>query len=248
HFEPLTGDLTRIGWYPENAYGWRIPDHRVIPPLAETGRLDGAYDILALGDSFTVDEWDRPGSNWPHFLARDTGLRIGVFDSEIVSLDALLAGAAYRGHPPAALVYEIVERSFVPRRPAGGGGECAAEAATPRTGLALKPVERDPVPIIRAQTRPWDDWPASYAINFLVQNGIRRLRGHETTTAVLLELAPDGLFSSRQDRGLLVYGEDFNKFGWMPASWDAAACDLVRLQNRVQANGRTAFLAMIVPD
>ena len=74
------------------------------------------------------------------------------------------------------------------------------------------------------------------------------LRGHETTSAVRLEMTEDGLFSSRHDRGLLVYAEDFNKLGWRSADWDAAICDLVRLQDRVQANGRTAFLAMVVPD
>jgi SGNH hydrolase-like domain, acetyltransferase AlgX len=248
HFEPLTGDLTRIGWYAENAYGWTLPDHRMLPPLAEKGRLDGAYDIVAFGDSFTVDEWDRPGSNWPHFLARETGLRIGVFDAGLLALDAILAGEGYRRHPPAVFVYEIVERSLVPRHGSGGPRDCAAAAPTPTPRLAPRPLGQEPAAVERLRERAWDDWPASYAINFLLQNAIRRLRGHETTTAVLLELREEGLFSSHENRGLLVYGEDFNKFGWKDEDWDAASCGLLRMQNRVQADGRTAFLAMVVPD
>jgi hypothetical protein len=247
-FEPLTGDLTRIGWYDETAFGWHQPDHRFIPPLAEAGRLDGAYDIVAIGDSFTVDEADRIGADWPHFLARDTGLRIGVFDSGIDPLDKLLASPVYRAHPPAALVYEIVERSFVPEHRGGGTAKCAASSTTPRAGLAIAPRAVAPAPVIRTTRWKWDDWPASYAINYVLQNTLRRLRGHETTTAVRLEMIEDGLFSSRHERGLLVYAEDFNKLNWRSADWDAAICDLMRLQDRVQANGHTAFLAMVVPD
>jgi hypothetical protein len=247
-FEPLSGDLTRIGWYAENEFGPSLPDHRFAVPLAEAGRLDGAYDIVAVGDSFTVDEADRVGADWPHFLARDTGLRVATFDSGIDPLETVLKSSVYRDHPPAALIYEIVERSFVPAHRGGGADDCAAKLPTPRPALALAPLAIEPRQLRRPTGRRWDDWPASYAINYLLQNAIRRMRGHETTTAVRLELSQDGLFSSRNGRGLLVYAEDFNKLGWNEADWTAAICDLMRLQDRVQANGRTAFLAMVVPD
>src|SRR5947207_3379072 len=71
--QPLSGDLTRIGWYAENDYGWNAPKQRFDPPLAEEGRLDGRYDVIAVGDSFTASHI--PGVAWPHFLARATGLR-----------------------------------------------------------------------------------------------------------------------------------------------------------------------------
>jgi hypothetical protein len=246
-FEPLNGDLTRIGWYAENEFGGTLPDHRFEPPLAAKGRLDGAYDIVAVGDSFTVDESDRKGADWPHFLAQATGLSIGAFDSGINPLDQVLASPVYRDHPPLALVYEIVERSFVPVH-RGRTGACEAALPTPSAQRTIAPIAAAPQPILRKTARAWDDWPASYAMNYLLQNAVRRLRGHETTTAVRLEMAQDGLFSSRNDRGLLVYAEDFNKLGWRDADWSQAICDLTRLQDRVQANGRTAFLAMVVPD
>ena len=217
-FEPLAGDLTRIGWYAENEFGPTLPDHRFAPPLAEAGRLDGAYDIVAVGDSFTVDEADRVGVDWPHFLARDTGLRIGTFDSGIDSLAKVLVSPVYRDRPPAALIYEIRERAFVPEHRAGGGQSCAATLPTPGHGLFLAPLAAEPREIRRRTERDWHDWPASYAINYLIQNAIRRLRGYETTTAVRLELARGGLFSSSNERGLLVYAEDFNK---LDPSWYA---------------------------
>ena len=84
HFEPLTGDLTRIGWFSENEFGWTLPQQRFVPPPAPAATLDGSYDIIAVGDSFTAEEYN-PGTAWPHVLARDTGLRVGVFDSGIDS-------------------------------------------------------------------------------------------------------------------------------------------------------------------
>jgi hypothetical protein len=249
-FEPLSGDLTRIGWYSENEFGWTKPEQRFDPPLALPGALDGSYDIIALGDSFTVDEATHSaGTTWPHELAHDTGLRIGIFDSGTLAIDRLLASPAYREHPPAALVYETVERSLVPRHGGGTAAEgCAAALPTPRAGAKIVPLDGAPVPLLRQTRRDWADWPASYAIDYLLQNSLRFLRGRETTSAVRLAMNEGGLFSSRSERGLLVYGEDFNKIGWRLADWDAAACDLLRLQDRIQANGRTAFLVMIVPD
>src|SRR5713101_7426266 len=137
-FEPLSGDLARIGWYAENDFGWTTPQRRFTPPLVLPATLDGHYDMIAIGDSFTAEEYN-PGVAWPHFLARDTGLRIGVFDSGIDSVDRVLASPAYREHPPAALIYEVVERSLIPEHRGGDTANCAATRPTPRPGLAIAP-------------------------------------------------------------------------------------------------------------
>jgi hypothetical protein len=246
-FEPLTGDLTRIGWFSENEFGWTLPQQRFVPPLASAATLDGSYDIIAVGDSFTAEEYN-PGTTWPHVLARDTGLRVGVFDSGIDPLDRVLASPAYRENPPAALIYEIVERSLIPEHRGGNAKRCTATRATPRPELTIAPRDVVAQSVSRPTARSWDDWPASYAMNYRLQNALRWWRGHEATSAVRLEMTRDDLFSSRQPRSLLVYAEDFNKASWSAAEWIAAVCDLARLQDRVEANGRTVFLAMIVPD
>src|SRR5882672_600546 len=176
-FEPLTGDLTRIGWFAENEFGWTLAQQRFVPPLAPTATLAGSYDIIAVGDSFTAEEYN-PGVTWPHFLARDSGLRVGVFDSGIDSLDSVLASPGFREHPPAALIYEVVERSLIPAHRGGNGADCVAHRPTPQAGLALAPRDVAPQHTARALARPWDDWPASYAMNYLLQNGLRWWRGH----------------------------------------------------------------------
>ena len=247
HFEPLTGDLTRLGWFAENEFGGTLPQQRFVPPLATAATLDGRYDIIAVGDSFTAEEYNS-GTTWPHTLARDTGLAVGVFDNGVDSLDRVLASKTYREHPPAALIYEIVERSFIPQHRGGDPTRCTARRPTPRPGVMIAPLDIAARSVTRRTVRAWDDWPASYAMNYLLQNGLRWWRGHEATSAVRLEMTRDDLFSSRHARGLLVYAEDFNKAAWSAADWTAAICDLARIQDRVEANGRTAFLAMVVPD
>jgi hypothetical protein len=247
--EPLTGDLTRIGWYSENEFGWTAPQHRFQPLVATVGTSAGDADIVAYGDSFTAESTHNPGVTWPHFLARDTGRSVTIIDRGLVSIDELLGSADWRDRPPAVLIYELVERSLIPEHGHGdAGGACAARIATPPTTLDVAPQPIVPFAVARQTRREWDDFPAAYAINFVVQNLRRAIAGHETTNAVRLELARSGLFSSASDRSLLVYGTDFNKMGWKAEQWQAAACNLVRLQDRVEANGRTVFAAMIVPD
>lgn len=245
HLEPLTGDLTRIGWFAENDYGWTRPIERFATPPAETGRIEESYDIVALGDSFTAASV--PGTAWPNFLARATGLRTGIFDNGIVSADAILASEAFRRAPPALFVYEVVERQLVARHGAAGEERCRAATSRPTTRLALEPLGVAPVVIERRTRRDWSEWPLSYGLEFARVNLLRRL-GLDRWPAVGMVMTRPGLFSSRFSEGLLVYAEDFNKLAWDEAGWRRATCDLVRLQDRVQANGRTVFVAFVAPD
>ncbi|MDB5362514.1 MAG: hypothetical protein JWO51_3811 [Rhodospirillales bacterium] len=246
-FEPLSGDLTRIGWRTENDFGWTAPKEHFEPLSAALGTLDAHYDMVAIGDSFTGESPWHPGTTWPHYLAHDTGLTAAIFDSDDDMVGQLLASRHFQSDPPAVVIYEIVERNLVPDHRSSAGEDCPAPP-DPAVTLTPGPPGAPPVPAVRATARPWTDWPASYAAAYLTQNLRRRLMGHETTNSVELDLTRGGLFSSRADRELLVYGEDFNKLGWTEAGWRGAACNLLRLQARVEANGRTLFLAMVAPD
>ena len=247
-FEPLWGDLTRIGWRTENDYGWTQPKLHFEPLAAEIGRLDRHYDVVAIGDSFTGESPWHPGTTWPHFLAHDTGLRVGIFDSDDDLIGRLLASPGFQADPPAVVIYEIVERNFIPGHPSAPGDACPVAPDPPPPALALQLDGSAPMPDMRPRSRPWSELPVSYGLAYLEQNLRRAVIGHETTNSVAIGLTRSGLFSSRLDRSLLVYGEDFNKVGWTEQRWRDAACNLLRLQQRVQANGRTLFLAIVAPD
>ena len=246
--EPLSGDLTRIGWHTENDFGWTKPKEHFEPLAAALGTLDAHYDVVAIGDSFTGESPWHPGTTWPHYLAHDTGLKVAIFDSDDDMVGRLLASERFKSDPPAVVIYEIVERNLVPDHPSGPGDACPDAIAEPRVALTPGGPAEPPVPVVRPTARPWNDWPASYAAAYLTQNLRRWIMGRETTNSVELDLTRGGLFSSRADRRLLVYGEDFNKLGWTEAQWRGAACSLLRMQARVEANGKTLFLAMVAPD
>ena len=245
--QPLSGDLTRIGWRTENDFGWTAPKEHFEPLAAAPGTLDAHYDVVAIGDSFTGESPWHPGTTWPHYLAHDTGLKVAIFDSDDDMIGRLLASDGFKSDPPAVVIYEIVERNLVPDHRSSAGDACP-ETPDPAVVLAPGLPTASPVPVARSTARAWADWPAAYAAAYLTQNLRRWVMGHETTNSVELDLTRGGLFSSRADRELLVYGEDFNKLGWTEADWRGAACNLLRLQARVEANGRTLFLAMVAPD
>ncbi len=55
--QPLSGDLTRIGAYPERWYGWNVPQQK-IPDNTNTERTTSKKHILVLGDSFSeIGHW-----------------------------------------------------------------------------------------------------------------------------------------------------------------------------------------------
>lgn len=55
-------------------------------------------------------------------------------------------------------------------------------------------------------------------------------------------------FSSRQSNTLLLYKHDLRKASWDTPEIAKIKCILMNMQNLVQANGKTLFIAMIVPD
>ncbi|HVJ54641.1 MAG TPA: hypothetical protein VM689_19425 [Aliidongia sp.] len=246
--EPLWGDLTRMGWRSENDFGWTVPKERFQPLAAEVGALDRHYDVVAIGDSFTGESRWRPGTSWPHYLAHDTGLKVGIFDRDFDLLGRLLASPGFAADPPSVVIYEVVERHLAQSNPWPADTACPTAAEPPHVTLTQGLPSAPPIEDRRRTERYWNELPVSYGLAYLERNALRALIGHETTEAVELDLARGGLFSSRQDRKLLVYGEDFNKLGWTEAQWRGAACSLLSLQARVEANGRTLFLAMVAPD
>src|SRR5262249_60787695 len=97
------------------------------------------------------------------------------------------------------------ERHLVPEH-RGDADQCAITPGVgPAEAIETRPLAIEPRRVERPRRRGWDDWPVSYALNFALQNAWRGLLGHETTTAVGRTMNRSGLFTSRFDRGLLVY-------------------------------------------
>jgi hypothetical protein len=248
--EPLVGDLTRIGGYPENDYGWRGTQERFTPPLAdEITDPDGRYDILVFGDSFsrviTPDQQARAGSHWVDFLAQQTGLSVGVVDRYRHSLATYLTSIAYQQDPPKVLIFESVERAPIEEidKP-----ECNRSDIRPRP-LMLSPRRVEPEQFRRRTAIDFSKYYAvSPALDFLAKAMSRTLDDPKTWPVLRLPLTRNDLFTSRNSGDLLVYPKDLLKAGWTDAEWTGMGCQLLELQALAEANGRTRFLVVIAPD
>jgi hypothetical protein len=248
--EPLAGDLTRVGGYSENDFGWNGVEQQFSPPVAEPGSLDGEYAIVVIGDSFSVrttpDRQTREGSFWTDFLANDTGVRLGVFDVGRTPVERFLASPAYRSHPPRLVILELVERTLLSRL----GGPTTCPRPGPPIEALIDPMPEPPLPggYRRALVPRSIEAAAGQAADYLKKAIRRRLLHQDTTATLRLPLSRSDLFSSRRPGDLLVFNEDLGKAGWSADDWRTIRCRLLRYQRDVTANGTTAFVFVLVPD
>ncbi|HJW82000.1 MAG TPA: hypothetical protein VJ396_07130 [Acidiferrobacterales bacterium] len=245
--QPYDGDLTRIGGYAESDFGWQSPQKRFVPPLFRTLGSAGAQfiepaDVLILGDSFT---FQAPQMSWPNYLARATGLRVHAFKIEEMTPDRLLQSELYRRHPPRVVIYQTVERS-VRNRLQTTDASCRAARDPAPARLALRPLAIEPESFQRPTRATALD--LSMSVDFLAKAVPRALFGRDKTRTRRLALLHRAPFSSTAKDHLLVYKDDLEKTLWTASDWESVRCRLIELQNRVQANGQTYFIAMIAPD
>jgi hypothetical protein len=261
------GDLTRVGWFSNNLYGNRTPQLVFDPPLfAVKDAPDRRYDVVIVGDSFAMD----PDKSWPNYLAA-RGLSVLVIPvTEDLSkqnttadverqIRALLEMPAFKEHPPGVFVFESIER-FLRRRLVDDGAPCVDEQQVngrePGAPPGRLPTQRPtleygapPVHRLREMHLPsagrYDEEQLTYARDFLVKN-VRRLFGWQGDGRELALRMPR--FSSRKPDRLLVVAQDLRKGTWTDEDVDRMQCQLLKLQEAVQANGKTLFVALPIPD
>jgi len=248
--EPLSGDLTRLGGYSENEFGWSGVEQKFAPPLAEPGKRDGDYGVVVIGDSFslrtTPDRQTAAGSFWTDFLANDTGLRVGVFDVAATPLERYLASPSYRDHPPRLVILELAERTL--RNRLAGAANCAGAGQPVAARLDPMPDPFLPGGFRRQRAPRSIGEAADQATDYLRKNIFREFFGIDTTLVLRLPLSRPDLFSSRRPQDLLVFAEDLGKADWSDEDFRVMRCRLNFYQRHVAANGVTAFLFVLVPD
>lgn len=247
---PVQGDLTRIGGFTENAYGWNATHKRFVPPLVAT-RYDRPFDIVVLGDSYSVNPGGQtdPGAYWTNFVAQQTGLSVVALNLYDVSMRDLLSHPVFRRSPPRVVVLEIVERYLVrnlaiEERWIGPGFEgCPVPAPAPPSRLS-RPLKATPVAWQRS-----DEFGFHFdqAVDVMWKSAWRAFDVNRTRAHSLALTGPAPFSSAAKDR-LLVYDDEFRFPPWPPAEIETALCRLRAIQERVQANGQTAFVFMPVPN
>ncbi len=250
--EPLDGDLTRLGGYPENDFGWRGTQVGFSPELAPFGVLGDSYDVVVIGDSFSIPPGVRSGEPradrgyWTDFFVQLTGLNVGTFHREMLGPEDLLRSDAWRTAPPRLLVLEYAERNL-------GLVPLAAVPCEGRPDRGGPDLPRRPVPAVaRTYVRDTGHRIGTTAIDasidFLIKAVPRWVAGVNTTQVLHYDLTRSDLFSNRRAGELLVYANELRRARTPVAELERIGCTLLNLQEQVEANGWTRFVLMVAPD
>jgi SGNH hydrolase-like domain, acetyltransferase AlgX len=248
---PVQGDLTRIGGYTENAYGWNAPQKRFIPPLVAT-KYDRPFDIVVLGDSYSVNPGGQTphGAFWTNFVAQQTGLSTVALSIHDISMRELLDHPVFKRAPPRAVILQIVERYLVrnliiqEEEWIGPGFNGCPDPGPPPPVRLSQPLAAVPVPWHRSERLSFD---LDRAFDTLWKAGWRAFDVN-LTRVHSLGLTSPALFSSRASDRMLIYDDEFRLGDWRREDIERVLCRLRAIQEQVQANGQTAFLLAVPPN
>ena len=247
--EPIEGDLTRLGGFTENDFGWNDPQQQfssTLFTLKENREYDQYYDVVVLGDSFSVTF---PRAQWQNYFVRATGLSLATYKVDDIDIESFVTSPAYKEHPPRIVIYETVERSFVGRGNKWNKRNCKPETYSKlrRKPLALKPGTQA-ISARSRDTRAGFLHPNLSSGAHFLKRSIKKIFNKKSHRAIKIPLNRDDLFSNRQSDHLLVYRNDFERYQVSKEDLEGAICGLSYIQNTFQKNGKTFFVGMIAPD
>lgn len=230
--EPLHGDLTRVGMWPERDYGPREPAVP-IAVAATSGRQRNA-SILVLGDSFARDNL------WQSVLQKSSGRSVQSFDIDRTCLTEWLA-AALADRSSSVIVLESVERGVI-----------AHFAQVRDCGQArIRPFEIEAGPTSNERPR----WPLTLDARYLGRTALNLARASFSgevrpgkSRTVNVPLRKDcARFSSRRSDRLLYYAEEDLKADWSEADIRASVARILEIQRAVEQAGKR-FVFLLAPD
>ena len=111
--QPFATDLTRVGGFPEEDFGWSGTEYKFAEPLAETHGAGGVYeqytDMVVFGDSFSLKE----DSSWVSHFVNATGLSAQIMHYDQGGIERLVETDLYQTRPPRVVVFEVLERMLL---------------------------------------------------------------------------------------------------------------------------------------
>ncbi|MEZ5435329.1 MAG: hypothetical protein R3E67_01535 [Pseudomonadales bacterium] len=239
--QPLNGDLTRVGAYPERWYGWNAPQQK-IPDLANTPRTATKKHLLVLGDSFSEIGY------WQAYL--DDRYSFTLVPTRNTSFHKIIE--KIRQEKPDGVVVESVERFTY----AMFGNESQFMGNTAKRCEPLSytlPSPTSITPPTNLLTYPEYTRKAFPATAKDISQGFYLAKQQtffaakpKKRQAKILELTTTSLQSSQRSKQLLVIKSDLL---FLPA-FDDAAISTMQCSMRTLAQCATAhaYVFVIVPD
>jgi hypothetical protein len=248
--EPIDGDLTRTGPYLESEFGWNQPQDKFekdLYSIAKDKVYEKYHDVVVVGDSFSTMEFTY---QWQNYLYMLTGWSNITFNSNFTNVEQLIDSEGFKKNPPRLFIWQFVERGIV-LAPTPHQDNCPSPGSKPDREYSIKPVPVKVVPFVRDKTidffQPNFNESSYYLKYFLRSLFISSMNKH--SRVVRLPLKKGNLFSSKNDREILLFNRDL----WKAKRYKEELvvnrqCVIRRLQNKVQSNGKTHFIVLVAPD
>ena len=245
--EPFSGDLTRIGGYRENEYGWNQPQKRFIQTHYEVGEsikdYNKYYDIVTIGDSFSVNK----EQSWQNYLALSSNLSIITFHRRAVSISELLKSKQFHETPPRIFIFEVVEHGI----------------QTALHDISLISVGRKNInrltPKMQFKEVAYSKYMEAFKRNLnsslsmdtalhYIKTCLKQRFGSRVKALPKFVENKKTLFSNSNKESILFYHLDNLKNSISLQEWSIIEKRFALAQGLIQQNGKTLFLAMIAPD
>jgi len=231
--EPISGDLTRIGYWSERDFGWNKAQPEVA--VQANGALSSNPQVLVLGDSFSHP------NIWQSYLAESQHLEILSFQYQDVGcVDNWLNWVLDNNYSNMrTVIIQVVERSFVPVF--RNLNRCASRVPVPFE------VAEEHITVARPDSGLTLD--ATYL--FATATNMFRMAWSDdrivSAGVVNAPLSSDSLFSNRKSNRLLYYAEDENKMSWSEKDMTLAVGNLKSIQGALDKRGLN-LVVIVVPD
>ena len=237
-------DLTRVGGFPEEDFGWYGTEYKFAEPLAEKN-IAGSYekytDMVVFGDSFSLKE----RSSWVFHFVNATGFSAQIMHYDQGGIERVVDTDLYKSRPPRIVVFEILERMLL-KTFNGAAVECRLSDPTVPLPADFEPRDISPTEYRRDTSKRYGNYQLAAKI---IRNRLFLLTGREKKLKPwIAPLTSDSLFSNRMSGQLLYFKGDRGKRKWPENLSSKVRCGLERIRQRTEANGYTAFAVMLVPD
>ena len=257
YLQPVTGDTTRLSGYSENDFGWNLPQKTFAKAAASLKEEYDQYsDVVVVGDSFSfggvLGMMNYP---WQTFLTAATGLSVITISHYTTKTNPpsydptlvykIINSELFKRNPPKLFILEVVERqlNMLPKVE----GDCRVHnKIKDKSDYSISNNNSKPtVDVYRPKNHPSLSKRIDFAVKFWKT---KLLLNKGDNQAFLFALTSENLFSSARSDTLLVYEGDVKKKNWDAKLIENTRCKLINMQNMVQANGKTLFIAMVAPD
>ena len=232
--QPVSGDLTRIGGWSENDFGWNSPQP-VVRVVANNQTITHP-DIVVLGDSFSITD-----NFWQSVISRELDEKVLTFGIDSVGCINNWAHWASDDSGAKTVIIETVERLFVRRF--RSLGDCPA----------VTPVPADMAAGITASRRA--TWPPTLDLKYLLRTAVNSVRLYAAAgqslrvgNTVNVAIRPGcARFSNKLSGRLLYYAGDDRKKRWTADEVRSAVNNVRMLQDEFTRAGKQ-FIFLLVPD